>query len=960
VKEGQVNVLLISSSENLVEKVADHLLGTEKDYSFSLVVFPGKRPSHFLRKVLADREKSSFIPPVILSMDEFIEHVHDESLRLGGRKLEAIDAISILYTIHVASPEHLGKKSFLTPDTFFPVGMKLYNDFEELYIEGMSSKRVKEIDSIAGENIPEPTAKRLQSLSYFYETFYRRIEEDHFSTRSSRYRAVSENIDRLNLDRFKKVILAGFFALTESEKNIFRSLLQRENSLFIFQEGEGMKKKLSDLGITANKEFASTEPEIHCYKSPDSHGQVFGVGTLLKNKIDQKERINENTVIVLPSSETLLPLFHQALSLLDPDNYNVSLGYPLQRTPLFGFFNNLMEVVTTMDGDRLYVPYYLEFILHPYTKNIYFQGRADITRILFHTIEETLTEKRTRKFLSLSELESDEAIISSIKEKVLRVEPGITLKMIRDHLEAIHSNTIRKMLSFKDVGDFARKTKEVVEYTYQNSTARLHPFFYPYSESFITQLDILSKSLMKEIKFQEIGSYFALFKKYIMTSYTPFAGTPLRGVQVLGFLETRNLRFENVFFLDANEGIIPDTTREDSFLPFKARQMLGLPTYLDREEIMSHYFNILINGAKEVHLFYIENDEKERSRFVEKLLWEQQKREGKRDDRKYVKTIQYSVNLREENHHPIHKSLEMVRFLMGYRFSATSLNTYLYCPLQFYYEYVLGLREREVVSEEFEKEEIGSFVHLVLSDYFKNKTGSVLAEKEMDLKEFERVIHKRFEEQYGKDPAGEIYLLRNQVENHLKDFIRNYQVPKIKEIQTKILDLEREIDVVKDSFKLGARIDRIEKRADRIVIIDYKTSANKNYLTINHNKLDLKNRDSWGEAIGTLQLPFYLLTYSALTGEKPEKIDCMFLLLGRARIDSDIEVPLFKNEIEFKENFGNLTQVIFSLLREIVEPDQPFVPTINPKNNCGGCPYGYICTNGENESTSHTFTEIGH
>jgi CRISPR/Cas system-associated exonuclease Cas4 (RecB family) len=388
--------------------------------------------------------------------------------------------------------------------------------------------------------------------------------------------------------------------------------------------------------------------------------------------------------------------------------------------------------------------------------------------------------------------------------------------------------------------------------------------------------------------------------------------------------------------------------------------MLGLPTYLDREEIMSHYFNILINGAKEVHLFYIENDEKERSRFVEKLLWEQQKREGKRDDRKYVKTIQYSVNLREENHHPIHKSLEMVRFLMGYRFSATSLNTYLYCPLQFYYEYVLGLREREVVSEEFEKEEIGSFVHLVLSDYFKNKTGSVLAEKEMDLKEFERVIHKRFEEQYGKDPAGEIYLLRNQVENHLKDFIRNYQVPKIKEIQTKILDLEREIDVVKDSFKLGARIDRIEKRADRIVIIDYKTSANKNYLTINHNKLDLKNRDSWGEAIGTLQLPFYLLTYSALTGEKPEKIDCMFLLLGRARIDSDIEVPLFKNEIEFKENFGNLTQVIFSLLREIVEPDQPFVPTINPKNNCGGCPYGYICTNGENESTSHTFTEIGH
>ena len=641
----------------------------------------------------------------------------------------------------------------------------------------------------------------------------------------------------------------------------------------------------------------------------------------------------------------MLPLFHQALRLLDPDNYNVSLGYPLQRTPLFGFFNSLMKVVATMDGDRLYVPYYLEFVLHPYTKNIYFQGRAEMTRILFHTIEETLTKKRTRKFLSLSELERDEAILHSIEEKVLRVEPEITLKMMRDHLEAIHAHTLRKMLSFKDVGEFARKLKEVVEYIYQNSTARLHPFFYPYSESFLTQLDILSKSLMKEIRFQEVASYFTLFKKYIMTSYTPFAGTPLRGVQVLGFLETRNLKFENVLFLDVNEGILPDTTREDSFLPFKARQMLGLPTYLDREEIMFYTFDTLIRGAKESHLFYVENDEKEKSRFVERLLWERQKREGKRDDKSYVKTIQYAVNLREEKPRPIKKSTEMVRFLKEYSFSASSLNTYLSCPLQFYYEYVLGLKEREVISEEFEKEEIGSFVHLVLCDYFKGKTGSVLTEREMNLKEFEKVFPKDFEEQYGKDPTGEIYLLRSQVERHLKDFIRNYQVPKIRESRTKILGLEQRVDVKKDSFKLRARLDRVEKRGDRTTIIDYKTSANKNYLAIRYHKLDLKNRDSWSEAIGTLQLPFYLLIYSHLTGEKPEAIDCMFLLLGKARIDTDIEVPLFENETEFRENFGNLTEVIFSLLREIVNPDQPFMPTIDPKNNCGRCPYGYICTN---------------
>jgi CRISPR/Cas system-associated exonuclease Cas4 (RecB family) len=430
-----------------------------------------------------------------------------------------------------------------------------------------------------------------------------------------------------------------------------------------------------------------------------------------------------------------------------------------------------------------------------------------------------------------------------------------------------------------------------------------------------------------------------------MSSYTPFAGTPLRGVQVLGFLETRNLKFENVVFLDANEGILPDTAREDSLLPFKAKQMLGLPTHQDREEIISHYFNTLVSGAKKAHLFYIENDEKERSRFVEKLLWERQKREGKRDAKSYVKTIQYSINLGKKNPRPINKTDEMVRFLKEYPFSATSLNTYLYCPLQFYYEYVLGLREREVVSEEFEKEEIGSFVHHVLHDYFKGKMGSILSEKDMNLREFEKIIKKEFEEKYGKDPVGEMYLLRNQIDRHLKDFIRNYQLPKIKEFQTEILGIEQRIDVVRDSFRLGARLDRIERRGERMVIIDYKTSANKNYLAINYNKLDLKNKDSWIEAIGSLQLPFYLITYSTLSGEKPANIDCMFLLLGKTRIDTDIEVPLFKDEAEFKENFENLTRIILSLLREVVDPKKPFMPTIDPKNNCGRCVYGYICTN---------------
>ena len=936
-----MKAFLISPTHNLIEEIVSHLSGSGRDYSSNLIVFPGKRPSHFLRKALAEKEGSSLLPPRILSMDEFVDTIDGEILGHRKRKLEPIDAVAILYEIHQTSPVPLGKKSFLDPDTFFPIGLKIYSDLEDLCIEGVSPRRVKEIDALAGEKIPEPTARRLQSLSYFYEAFYRKIDEARYSTRSSRYRDVSLDMEKVNLDAFRRMIFAGFFGLTRSEKKIFNSLKSREETLFLFQEGFGLD--LSELGITAERKDVPGKPAIHFYKSPDTHGQVFGVGSLLKDKMEKGEQLDEKTVIVLPSPETLFPLFHYSLNLLKQDEYNISLGYPLQRTPLFGLFNNLMELVVSMDGDRLYVPYYLEFILHPYVKNLYFDGRADLTRILFHTMEEALTEKRSKKFMSLAEIETDETIMGFIRERVLDVDPDLTLKKIMDHLRAVHANTLGKMFSCRDVGDFARKLKEVIEYIYGKSTARLHPFFYPYSESFVTQLDLVSRSLMKEVRFEEIGSYFNLIKRVMMSAYTPFIGTPLKGVQILGFLETRNIKFEKVFFLDVNEGIVPEMTKGDSLLPFKVRQILGLPTYLDRERLMAYYFDTLLKGAREVHLFYVENDEKDRSRFVEKLLWERQKEERKSDDKSDVKAIQYAVTLKGQKPRSITKSDEMVRFLEAYSFSASSLDRYLRCPLEFYYEYVLGLREREIVSEDLEREEIGLFVHQVLFDYFKERTGRTLSEKDINLKELEKIIHVLFEERYGKDPAGEIYLLRRQIESHLKDFLKNYQIPKIREFPTEIMALEHRLEVVKESFRLTARLDRVEKRGGRTAILDYKTSASKKYLSIQFKKLDPGNRESWSEAIGTLQLPVYLTVYSQATGEKPEDIDCLFLLLGRNIINPAIELPLFEDRDGFDQKLGDLHHVIFSLLREIVDPEKDFEPTSTPKNRCDRCTYIHIC-----------------
>jgi ATP-dependent helicase/nuclease subunit B len=255
--------LIINPSQSLIEVIIPHLKCSGKDYSSSLVVFPGKRPSHFLRKAVAQRTNGSFIPPVIFSMDEFVDFIYEKNppFRKGGpggffddnsqpqRKLETIDAIAVLYEIHRKALHPIGGDGFQTPDSFFPIGLKIYRDLEELFIEGVKPAMIKQIGPYTTEAIPEHALKGLQSLSFFYEHFYAELEKERLSTRSLRYRAVSQKIENAELDSYEKIVFAGFYALTKYEKDLFRFLLEKENILFIFQEGPGLDEKLAEIGI---------------------------------------------------------------------------------------------------------------------------------------------------------------------------------------------------------------------------------------------------------------------------------------------------------------------------------------------------------------------------------------------------------------------------------------------------------------------------------------------------------------------------------------------------------------------------------------------------------------------------------------------------------------------------------------------------------------------------------------
>ncbi len=933
-----MNIRIIPSGQSLIDEITLHLAEENKDYSASMVIFPGKRPSHFLRKTLAGKVQGSFIPPVIFSMDEFIDSIYE--CTLSRRKMETIDAVSILYDIHKKANNPLGKDGFMTPDSFFPIGLKIYRDIEELYIENIKPHQVKEIQPFTEEAIPEQTLLRLQSLSFFYEEFYKTAEKQGVSTRSLRYCAVAERIENSELSKFQQIVFAGFFALTKAEKNLFKKLSSLENTLFIFQDGPGIKEKIGDPGINIDQKTAeNSEPEAHFYSSPDTHGQVYALSSIIGKA---QEKLSEKTVIVLPSAETLFPLLRQGLADINENNYNISLGYPLHRTPIFGFLNNLMELMTSMEGDRVYIPGYLKFLLHPYTKNIYFNGSAEITRIMFHAMEEELTKYRTKTFLTLAEIEKDEKLLDHIMEKMPHDEKDVTKKNIKRHLKVIHRNTIEKFLAFENVKDFALKSIELLTYIFNNSTAHLHPLFYPFSESFIRSLDVISRSLMKDIVFAERSSYFTFFRKYIMTCHTPFEGTPLRGLQILGFLETRNLKFNKVIILDANEGVMPDTRKEDTLLPFRAREILGLPTYTDKDKLAAYYFETLIKGAREVHLCFIESDRQERSRFVEKLLWEKQKKDKTTNTDIYLNSVQYKVRLKNEDPENVMKTDDIVRYLRGFTFSATAVDKYLKCPMQFYYSYVLRIGKKEEISGEIERADIGKFVHNVISQYFSKRRGLTLKVENINVNEMDLLIDELFEREYGESPTGAVYLLRKQIKNHLNDLLKKYYIPLIKREPLTILDNERDIEVIMESFRLKGRLDSIEKRGGKTYIIDYKTSATPDYLKINFDKLNPSDRESWNETIGSLQLPFYLLLYSQFTGAKTKDLNGMFLLLGRSSISERIELPLFENQ-EAEQVFEMLKTIIFGLLREIVDGSLLLTTSGDKKNVCPHCDFQNVC-----------------
>ena len=167
--------------------------------------------------------------------------------------------------------------------------------------------------------------------------------------------------------------------------------------------------------------------------------------------------------------------------------------------------------------------------------------------------------------------------------------------------------------------------------------------------------------------------------------------------------------------------------------------------------------------------------------------------------------------------------MKCLQLLHGFTYSASALDTYLQCPIKFYYRHIMRLQEKEEASADLDSQDIGNFVHDVLNKFFEPCIGRKLETRDLLPERMKQLVDELFAQKFGAEPAGAAYLLKRQIQRQLEALLKEYQQPMAEENEIIIKGLEEKISIHALGAKFEGRLDRIEQRGDKIFILDYKT-----------------------------------------------------------------------------------------------------------------------------------------
>jgi CRISPR/Cas system-associated exonuclease Cas4 (RecB family) len=954
-----------------LQDIARHVYSEYKDnLSDVCIVFPNKRARLYFNKYLSQLTAKPLWAPSYYTVNELMEE-------LSG--LQVADPMALVFELYIAFREETKSQEKFDDFCFYlEIMLSDFDDIDKYLIDPKdifkNLANIKNIESyfnylteeqievirrfwytFNAENISEDQKSFLSlwdSMYNIYMSFNNRLLNRKLAYEGMAYKEVITKLSANELERLDaaKYIIIGFNALNKCEKQLFRHLRNAGKAEFywdydsyytdnkIHEAGYFLRDNIKEFplpsGLLSHDNISKKEKNISLISVPSNIGQAKVIPQCLKKAGKLGDIDLNKSVIVLADENLLLPVLNSIPE--DIEEINVSMGYPFKETPVYALIEKLADIHQNVSkGKDGKIQFYHKDVI-ALLKLPLFEG------IMKNEADELIkaVTVRNRVLISKEELHVNELLGAIFHEidNPFNI-PSYILKILKSFID-LH----RQNISDTDAADGVEMDFIYHAYTY------------------IQRFNEIIKDT--DIEFTS-GTLFRLLAGILRNLRIPFSGEPLAGIQVMGILETRTLDFDNVIILSMNEDIYPKSASIPSFIPVSLRYGFDLPVPEHQDAIYAYYFYRLLQRARNIFLVYNSRADGlstgERSRFLHQLCYE---------PAFSVSEESYTYDISPFIKKPVIATKKAIdsKMMRGYIsqdsqlcLTPSALNTYLDCPLKFYFRYIAELKEPEEITENIDPAIFGSILHKAVNIMYRpyvneyvneNTINKIIENKGI----FESAINEAFITEYfrGQDNNSKIDITgRNLI---IKEVIKKY-VSRILEIDKtycpfRIIDLEKHykayIRVVignKDvSLRIGGTIDRIDEKEGKIRIVDYKTGKAES----SFNSIDsLFDHTDPARNSAAFQALMYSMIYMLNEGDVTI-VPSLYRMRETFDKDFDYRLILKKGSKDvnpvndfrlLSEEFG---QRLKQTISDIYSDKNEFIQTEDLKV-CTFCPYAGIC-----------------
>lgn len=953
--------------ESFLKLVATDLYNrTQGDLAHTAVVFPNKRAGLFFNEHLAEQSDTPIWSPAYVSISELFRSL--STWEVG----DPVKLVCELYKVFLHETQ-----SKETLDDFYFWGEMLISDFDDadknmvdtdnLFTNLQDLKNIMDDYTFLNNEQEEAIQQFFQNFSIehrtvlkerfismwdalgnIYKKFHEVLSSRGIAYEGMLYRHVIEHLDVEALP-YERYVFIGFNVLNKVEQTLFKKLQEAGKAIFYWdydefymsshsfvnadepyphEAGEFIRRNLRDFPSPLPAELFNTlarPKEIHYIAAPTENAQARYLPAWIRENLTKQEK---ETAIVLCNEALLQPVLH---SLPDEVKHvNITMGFPLSQTPVYSFLTSLLELHThgyNQHSGRYTYLSVVTLLKHPYTRQLSSNSES---------LEKELT-KHNRFYPLPGELQRDEFLT------LLFTPPsGSNLSL------CLRISEILQQIA----GIYRNETEEDL---YRESLFKA----YTTVSRFRTLIEEGELTVRPE-------TLRRLLVKVLSATNIPFHGEPAIGMQIMGVLETRNLDFRHLIMLSVNEGQLPKSGGDSSFIPYNLRKAFGMTTIEHKIAVYAYYFYRLLQRAEKVTLLYNTSSDGlnrgEWSRFMLQFLIEW----PHPIIRQYLETGQSPQSTLSIT---IPKTPEVMRKMQNVfdirinkkaKFSPSALNYYLDCPLKFYYIYVAELSAPEQVSAEIDSATFGSIFHLAAENIYKDLTAhnnvidketlEALLHNEVKLQDYVDVAFKELFFNVSQDEKPEyngVQLINSAViSRYLKQLLENdlRYTPFTFVGSERPVQEDIEIKTPKGIIKsrIGGIIDRLDSKDGTLRIVDYKTGGDADTPpNVESLFTPAKKRSNY---------VFQTFLYAAIMCRKqPLKVAPSLLYIHRAATETYSPVIQMgesrkpKEPVEdfsiYETEFRERLQV---LLEDIFNPEIPFTQT-EIVEKCTYCDFKTLC-----------------